>query len=564
MLATASVLDASWVDGFQSLPSVCGRSDGRLVSDPSRTPVGERPPAEPGTAETPVQTFLIVDVRGYTRFTQENGDEAAGQLAAAFAELSRGAVKPHHGEVLELRGDEALCVFASARQALRAAVELQTSFRRRTDNGPAFPLPIGIGLDAGEAVPIEGGYRGGALNTASRLCGLAGPGEILASETIVGLARRVDGIRFVHRRPVRLKGIEKPVRVIEVVPEADLPPLPDTPKAKRVRVTRRRLAVAVGAGLAVLAATAGLLLTQGGGIVVAANSLVAIDPQTNEVVSSLQLSPGIGALAVGEGAVWVANQSTRSVERIHPDGSHVVKTIGLGIGPEVVAVGEDAVWAGESNYSEPGGTGLSAVTRIDPKANEPRATVRINPRDTFRGGGEVVLAAGAGAVWVSVGDGHAYRLDPAALAAPAVRIEGVDALEIAAGLDAVWMVEPADRTVTRVDPATNVVRVAIPIGAREPSSAAVGAGSVWVTDLAEDTLWRIDPVTHSVIATIAVGDGPTAVAATDDAVWVANRFAQSVSRIDPKTNTVVATIPLGYEPRGIAVGSDSVWVTVAA
>src|SRR5215207_4308382 len=75
-----------------------------------------------------IRTFLIADVRGYTSFTQAHGDEEAGKLAARFAELAREAVARTGGEVLELRGDEALCVFQSARQALRGAVELQRRF----------------------------------------------------------------------------------------------------------------------------------------------------------------------------------------------------------------------------------------------------------------------------------------------------------------------------------------------------------------------------------------------------------------------------------------------------
>ena len=125
------------------------------------------------------------------------------------------------------------------------------------------------------------------------------------------------------------------------------------------------------------------------------------------------------------------------------------------------------------------------------------------------------------------------------------------------------MVEPADQTVIRVDPATNAVGPKVDLGVREPSSLAVGAGSVWVTDLAEDKVWRIDAVRNSIVGTILVGNGPTAVAATDDAVWVANRFAGLVSKIDPATNRVVATIPLGQEPLGIAAWNDKVWVTVA-
>ena len=108
-------------------------------------------------AEAVVRTFLIADVRGYTSFTQAHGDEEAGKLAAWFAELARESVGETGGEVLELRGDEALCVFQSARQALRGALALQRRFRERVDGQPAFPLGVGVGLAAGEAVPIEGG-----------------------------------------------------------------------------------------------------------------------------------------------------------------------------------------------------------------------------------------------------------------------------------------------------------------------------------------------------------------------------------------------------------------------
>ena len=42
------------------------------------------------------------------------------------------------GELLELRGDEALCVFSSARQALRAAVEVQRRLRTPAQGDQAF------------------------------------------------------------------------------------------------------------------------------------------------------------------------------------------------------------------------------------------------------------------------------------------------------------------------------------------------------------------------------------------------------------------------------------------
>lgn len=166
-------------------------------------------------------------MRGYTRFTQEQGDAAAAALIEKFAQITRSMVRTRGGRVLELRGDEVLAVFGSARQALRAAVELQHRFAQEAITDPHLPLSVGMGMDAGEAVPVEGGYRGDTLNLAARLCNLAGPGEVLASEGVVYLGRRVKGLAYVDRGPVSLKGFADPVRVIRVLREEDA--APDTP-----------------------------------------------------------------------------------------------------------------------------------------------------------------------------------------------------------------------------------------------------------------------------------------------------------------------------------------------
>jgi WD40 repeat protein/DNA-binding SARP family transcriptional activator len=89
---------------------------------------------------------------------------------------------------------------------------------------PELPLPAGIGLDAGEAVAVEGGYRGGALNLAARLCSEAGPGEILGTQSVVHLARTVEGVRYLDRGERRLKGLSEPVHVLAIESEGtDVP-----------------------------------------------------------------------------------------------------------------------------------------------------------------------------------------------------------------------------------------------------------------------------------------------------------------------------------------------------
>ncbi|MGZ8578042.1 MAG: nSTAND1 domain-containing NTPase [Actinomycetota bacterium] len=166
-----------------------------------------------------LRTFLIADIRGYTTFTQERGDEAAAALATRFATIATGVLSESGGTGLELRGDEVLAVFMSVRQAIRAAARLQSAFVDATIADPSYPLGVGIGLDAGEAVEVEDGFRGGALNLAARLCALAGPGEILASQEVVHLARRVDGISQTDLGLIRLKGLAEPVRVSRLARE---------------------------------------------------------------------------------------------------------------------------------------------------------------------------------------------------------------------------------------------------------------------------------------------------------------------------------------------------------
>jgi WD40 repeat protein/class 3 adenylate cyclase len=164
----------------------------------------------------PVRTFLIADVRGYTRFTAERGDQAAAELVRRFSDLAINGVEARGGKVIEFRGDEGLAVFDSAPEAIRAAVELQRRFVKETVADPGFPLTVGMGLDAGAAVPVGDGYRGGALNLAARLCSMAEPAEILASREVVRLAGDADGVDYVERGAVRLKGIPDPVPIIRV------------------------------------------------------------------------------------------------------------------------------------------------------------------------------------------------------------------------------------------------------------------------------------------------------------------------------------------------------------
>jgi WD40 repeat protein/class 3 adenylate cyclase len=162
-----------------------------------------------------VRTFLIADIRGWSTFTRERGDETAARLAKKFAALAREAVEARGGRVIELRGDEALGVFDSTPQAVRAALELQEACREATSEDPELPLPVGVGIDCGEAIPVEEGYRGVALNMAARLCSTAAAGQVLVTTRVAEIAREVEDVAFESLRAVELKGFDEPVELLE-------------------------------------------------------------------------------------------------------------------------------------------------------------------------------------------------------------------------------------------------------------------------------------------------------------------------------------------------------------
>jgi len=195
---------------------MCGNSREIIASMSDLAPGGGTGAAATDEAESVERAFLIADVRGYTRFTREQGDAAAARLATRFAALARDSVEARSGHVIELRGDEALAVFDTADQAVRAAIELQAACAEEAADDPTLPLLVGVGIDVGEAVPVEGGFRGAALNTAARLCSKAAAGQVLVSPGITERANEIPGVSYDSVGSAELKGFESPIELIEV------------------------------------------------------------------------------------------------------------------------------------------------------------------------------------------------------------------------------------------------------------------------------------------------------------------------------------------------------------
>ena len=140
--------------------------------------------------------------------TELLGDAKFRAQARDLDRVMRLAIRRSGGSTIEgkLLGDGVLALFSSARQAIEAAVACATE-------GESAGLPLHLGMHAGDVIREEGNAYGGAVNIASRISGLAAPGEVLVSETVRSLARTSAGVRFEDRGEQTLKGVGEVVRV---------------------------------------------------------------------------------------------------------------------------------------------------------------------------------------------------------------------------------------------------------------------------------------------------------------------------------------------------------------
>jgi len=537
-------------------------SDGGPTEPPGVSPPG-------GQAEAELRTFLIADIRGYTTYTQKNGADAAAELAGRFAAIVREVVTAHDGFLLELRGDEALVVFVLARRALRAALELQARFAAELARG------VGIGLDAGEAIPVEGGYRGSALNLAARLCGQAGPGETLASEAVIHLAAKVEGVGYADPRTYRLKGIEQPIRAMHIV-------VPELGSKKPIRYggdgrrPDRRLLAAGGVGLAALALVAvvvsGALGGSGGtapspsGAAAAASrspaaspELVAyedlpaiayLDPATGQATSIKRVDERVELVAFDDGAFWLASPPFTNIVALDPATHERIRVVSHPVTkPQNMAVADGIMWV--NDFDRPRVVGVDVATS---------RVVHDYDLPSEDGGGATGLAFADGSLWVGTRySEELFRLDPATGDVEA-------AIPVAAQVlasDGDLLIAQSSGKLHRIDMARNVVLWST-AEITTPSiwtAVAFGGGYIWVSDDTRGTVTKVEPATGKVARVFDVGVGALPMAAAGNTLWVAVQDAGRLVAIDMTTGET-RDVELGHFIGGLAASDGELLVSL--
>lgn len=179
-----------------------------------------------------VATVAFVDIRDFTRMSERTSPDEVLQMLNEYFEVVVDVVFRFEGTVDKFIGDEIMVIWGAPVphaddpvRAVNAALEIQRAlleFNRERRRHAQPEIRIGIGINTGKLVA---GYIGSSqtmsysvigdtVNTASRLCAAAEPGQILVSEPTY----RLLGDRFeaAEIEPVHAKGKHEPIRVYSV------------------------------------------------------------------------------------------------------------------------------------------------------------------------------------------------------------------------------------------------------------------------------------------------------------------------------------------------------------
>ncbi|MFL6267807.1 MAG: adenylate/guanylate cyclase domain-containing protein [Actinomycetes bacterium] len=158
-----------------------------------------------------VPAMCFLDLVGYTRLTEEHGDQVAAELAEALAILVNRSSSEHGGVPVKWLGDGVMVHFGDPARAVLAALGM-------VEQLPEAGLPPAhVGVAAGPVVVQGGDYFGRTVNLASRVAAHAQAGQVLVT-TAVAQAWHGDGVSFIDLGDLRLRGFSAQVRVLEAVP----------------------------------------------------------------------------------------------------------------------------------------------------------------------------------------------------------------------------------------------------------------------------------------------------------------------------------------------------------
>src|SRR5438309_6541051 len=177
---------------------------------------------EPPRESSPRRLAAIVagDIAGYSRLMELDEEGTHGRVKRIERDLIEPSIAEHHGRLVKTTGDGFIAIFDSPVEAVRCSIVIQQNLVGRNAALPKHSwIEYRIGVNLGDVIVETDDVYGDGVNVASRLEGIADPGQVYISGGIYEQIKHklVCGYESLGDRKV--KNITDPVRVYRVLPD---------------------------------------------------------------------------------------------------------------------------------------------------------------------------------------------------------------------------------------------------------------------------------------------------------------------------------------------------------
>jgi adenylate cyclase len=167
-----------------------------------------------GVASSDELAILFADLRGYSQWALEAGDEASVDMLRNADALITASVEAREGQVVKRLGDGTMAIFSDSTPAVLAAFDAISDVHELSADG--FRPALRAGVHIGGPQRIGDDFIGVDVNIAARLCEAAPAGQVLISGAVRNRSRG-EGVKA-EPADVRLRGVPASLSVYRALP----------------------------------------------------------------------------------------------------------------------------------------------------------------------------------------------------------------------------------------------------------------------------------------------------------------------------------------------------------
>jgi len=166
--------------------------------------------------------IMVGDIASYSRLMQIDEEGTHNRVKRIERDIVEPSIAEHHGRLVKTTGDGFIVIFDSPVEAVRCSIVIQQNLVGRNASLPRHSrIEYRIGVNLGDVIVEADDIYGDGVNIATRIQGIAEPGQIYIAAAIYEQVRHKVVCGYESLGDRRVKNITEPVRVYRVLADVD-------------------------------------------------------------------------------------------------------------------------------------------------------------------------------------------------------------------------------------------------------------------------------------------------------------------------------------------------------